>query len=176
MENTVEYTRRGYQKLPLIENVPGFIVNIHDGANFDIDVKLTDEQLRYYRSVIKGSYQYVEYNDKLLQSGGEIVLENKRGISYRCHLRGVSMNKTEMKSYTRINKQMVNEIEQLLNYSNWKVLCTISDIDIYSRLLIDIYIPCPFGYVDLRKFLLSKTEAETYKIATAYTPELMNKY
>jgi hypothetical protein len=60
----------------------------------------------------------------------ELIVESK---SYRCHLRGIVANKG-----MELNN-IVPETKRIIYDNDGWVMCLISDIDIYGRILIDLY-------------------------------------
>ena len=48
-----------YQRKKEISNVVGFVVNIHDATNFDIDLDLPEHLRREYHDVIAKRYSYI---------------------------------------------------------------------------------------------------------------------
>lgn len=111
-----------YTSLESISGIRGYIVNIHDTLNFDIDLDLPAEAVGKYDSVISGTYSYIE-------SG-----ETKHGKTLRCRLRDITTG-------ARKNKKQLSPMQTVIRFTDrlegW-VICQLGDIDIYSRLLVDI--------------------------------------
>lgn len=150
------------------QKFPGFIVNIHDVANLDIDIELPPEILERYDGVIRKSYQYVEYcDDEILTTG---FSEPRLGRALRCHLKGVGVNKnlSKERDFNRSMNLIKYEIEHLLNQNNWMVNCHVFDIDIYSRLLVDVYIKKDEGNLSLKDFLLTHPINEELTLFYSY--------
>lgn len=163
-----------YKRFTDIENVTGFVVNIQDALNFDIDIVIpfvpstsvqneTDFDIeiertntetntgtspgteitgtRRYDSVYKNQYEYIDYKDEYESE----ETWAKKSVTYRCHLRGIDIigRKEKMilddRSQSLINISN-NDIERLIKKNNRWVICTLGDVDIYNRILVDIVI------------------------------------
>lgn len=127
------YNTYRYQHLPQISQLYGYIVNIHDASNYDIDICFPDHKTEYlYNSVIHNSYIYLDEEDKCIES-----------TAYRCRLKGISTREKSSFDATQLIRELIDE-------NNGWVTCSISDIDIYHRLLIDIDI----GDVNVNELLI----------------------
>lgn len=155
-----------YHKMSEVPDVKGFVVNIHDPTNFDIDFELNQKTLSKYSSVISNNYTYKDldenYNfENILSNSGETI-----GTAYRCRLRGIAVNQTA--SSTWKNNQLAVEIKHLIDRSDAWVICTLSDIDVFKRLLIDIIIPTNNGTINLCEYLLDRMEGDDNPIFSPY--------
>lgn len=135
--------------------VKAFMVNVHDATNYDIDLILPSHLLTRYRTVLSNNYLYKEFNDLTINPETIDNLPNRIGITYRCRLRGVGLNANLDR---RINFQLATEIKQLTDRTDGWINCVLTDIDIYRRLLIDIYITVDQKIIDLKEFLLAKED------------------
>lgn len=160
-----------YQRLTVVTNVKGFVVNIHDAANFDIDLDIPHHLLYNYSSVVYNKYTYqdlgsdltsVSVNNDELNSHNEpleILSRKKEGKAYRCRLRGIGINQNNISKNPTFNSLWSIRVKQLIDENNGWITCDITDIDIYDRLLVDIYVD---GYgekkLNLRDFLLEKSK------------------
>lgn len=154
---------REYKKLSGFTGITGHIINLHDPINFDIDLQLTEEQQKIYQSVVKRNYCYVEYDDQLLFENGDITLKQQTGTTYRCHLRGIMINKN-CHSVNILLSNIKQKVEQLLRFNDRRVICSLSDIDIYSRILVNISIPKGEELIDLREYLLSQDTGSLFNV------------
>lgn len=133
----------------MTHTIPGFVVNVYDLVNFDID--LGNGVPPDVGVPITKKYVYADYCDDDLCLGKSLI--PKIGYATRCHLRGVSLDKSTTKKFLKANAFVKFEIERLLNHSTM-VSCTVTGIDMYSRLLVDIYITTNDDVINLREFLL----------------------
>jgi len=142
--------------------VPGFVVNVHDAINFDIDLSFTSQQRHRFNRVIKNEYQYKEES---------IPGSSKFGKAYRCRLKGIQLKSTyhtRGKFKEQTMKKATKVMERMINRSNGWVICLINGVDIYNRLLVDLIDPglFPDKYVSYRDILLS----EFSKLFSKYIP------
>lgn len=175
--NTYNNEVNPYKKLDDIKNIYGFVVNIQDVLNFDIDFNQIEEYnshnisetnifLHNYKSVHlhKKMYEYVEYKDNFEETW------TKKGYTYRCHLRGIDIigRKTKEEKTEREKKIIFsakNDIDKLIKNNNRWVICNLGDIDIYNRILIDLFIITEQGH----KINLANHLIDTYpSIYTEY--------
>ena len=137
--------------------VPGYIVNVHDAINFDIDLFLTPQQRVQYRHVITNEYQYKE------ESSTEEV---KIGKVYRCRLKGIQVSdhaSRKTKSELYVASQ---DIIQMTDRSNGWIICVIDSVDVYNRLLVDLLDPVTCE--SLKDFLFHQYES----LFTEYIPHI----
>lgn len=140
--------------------VPGFVVNVHDAINFDIDLTLTPQQLNRFSRVIHNEYQY---RDELGNS--------KVGRAFRCRLKGIQLSNCyprRNKSRSQSMKNATKTMKRMINRSNGWIICGVSEVDVYNRLLVDLVDPAlfPEKYVSYRDILLS----EYPKLFLKYVP------
>ncbi len=158
-----------YQRLREVRNVLGYIVNVHDATNYDIDLAL-DPELRFkYERVISNRYVYEDFDEDLFYNPGalrsRLPQSSKTGVTYRCRLRGVGINHLSTHQHLTKSNQMCVEVKQLLDRSDGWVICNLSDIDVYQRLLVDVTI---LGTINLREYLLNKMIGEPMPIFYPY--------
>lgn len=134
-----------YKKFPS-HVFEGYVVNIFDNLNYDIHLKATNEEdnlvLQRYSKVIKEKFSYIDIdNDNILntinydESKGIIVYDRekiKTSDCYRCRLKNISSISEEGNK----TSQIVNDV---VNFNNGWVKVIVSDIDIYNRILCEIY-------------------------------------
>lgn len=135
-----------YQKIDPIYNITGYIVNIFDQVNYDIDLYIPSEDKDKYDNVIKKKYTFID-----IDNSSQIQTR----YAYRCRLRGIYMDR-EKQSNIKLNKDSMRDVIEFFTRCNNWVIITISDIDIYRRGLIDIYDP------------LRKTSLKTYLLQGSY--------
>lgn len=144
-----------YRRMKDTPDVRGFIANVHDATNFDIDLSASFDVHERYREVISNHYTYKDmppdyYTHPDISKVSTMV--PKMGTTYRCRLKGVGINpNTDTWKAAKILCEVIN----LLNRADSWVTCTLSDIDVYSRLLVDIYVHTASGTVNLCEHLLS---------------------
>lgn len=151
-----------YRPLPK-HIVYGFIVNVHDAVNYDISLVLTAELRDVYSNVI---YHPFSYRDFAVSEGSVTNSEVREDIAYRCRLQGVDIRRQNPANISGMSRStnptemeiMISELHKLINRTNGWVVCTISDIDVYRRLLVDVVVPTQDHAVNIRKFLLNRPE------------------
>jgi len=156
-----------YQRMRETNNITGFVVNIHDATNFDVDLDMSEELHKKYQDVISNQYTYMDLDDNFLNIKSNNI--NQIGKTYRCRLRGVGVNQLSANNYHWKMNQIYMEIKQLIDRTDGWIICTLSDIDIYHRLLVDIVIHTSNGSIDLRKYLLSCVTGIKYPIFYTYS-------
>lgn len=164
------FEKTKYTHLNILENVKGFVVNVHGPTDFDIDLDIPKNLLINYSSVISHVYTYKDITksyefpkNNILSNSG-----NREGIAYRCRLRGIGVKKKENNCYNWKSNQLAFEIKHLIDRTDNWVVCTITDIDVYQRLLIDITIDTINGPINLTDYLLNRMKLETEPIFFEY--------
>lgn len=152
INNKHQYVKSKYLKMNDINGIVGFIVNIYDGINFDIDLHIPKDMINNYSTVITDNYTYKNLSCEYFING-DLDSNNFEGIVYRCHLRGIGINKNTNNIH-KVNL-LTNYVKKIIDKSDGWVICNISDIDVYNRLLVDIIIPESMN--DL-KHLILKTQ------------------
>lgn len=153
----------------MAHTVPGYVVNVYDLVNFDID--LGSSIPPDIGTPIAKKYSYADYYDKFLCEGRPLI--QKVGYATRCHLRGVSLEKSTSKKFLKASTFVKFEIERLLNRNN-TVMCAVAGVDVYSRLLVDIYITIGDEIINLREFLLrmqSQLEVKLFRTFDVPCPD-----
>lgn len=169
--------RVNYHRYSPINGLLGFIVNVHDAVNYDIDFRFNKEQQHRYSDVINNVYFYrdllessasdnpqpqTESTDEQDSEGAETG--EYSSIAYRCRLRGVGIEGHE-KGKTRTKSQRHNAnsklaVMRLIDRTGGWVICNVSDVDVYNRLLVDIFVPVAEKRgkgVSVREFLLTSS-------------------
>jgi hypothetical protein len=168
-----------YQRMREIHNIIGFIVNVHDATNFDIDLEIPPELHEKYRDVISNQYTYQDLDSDFLENrdlNKRTQIEPTIGTTYRCRLRGVGISQLSSNIHTWKSNQMCVEVKQLIDRTDGWITCTLSDIDVYQRLLVDIVIHTCNGPINLRDYLLSRMEGEENPIFYPYSGKRDRKY
>jgi hypothetical protein len=157
------------------ENIVGYIVNVHDAVNYDIDLLFDDELRKKYWNVITNTYVYT----------GDDMVEHT-GTTYRCRLKGIGINsplvfpqsfrspsglsgargskgtkprtskKTRKFQSPALREATITMIRQFDRFNGW-VICTVSDVDVYRRLLVTMI--DPISRRDLRDILFTESPA-----------------
>ena len=133
-----------------VSGVWGYVVNVHDAVNYDIDLDFSShpELSARYNNVIMNKYLYYEYSEipegDFLEDLGKNATT---GITYRCRLKGIGTTQcTQDKRKGKKRKDYILRdahiamIRQFDRCNGW-VLCTLSDVDIYRRLLVTLHHP-----------------------------------
>lgn len=160
-----------YQHIRSIKNITGFIVNMHDPTNFDIDLNLSPLQKHKYQDVIFTTYKYFDFDHPLITLSSIDQIDNPlSGIAYRCRLRGIAINKSVNHGH---NSQIYSLVKNLIDQSDGWVTCTISDIDIYRRILVDITFHINDQIIDLKDYILEYSQSQSFP---PYYPYIPTKY
>lgn len=161
-----------YQRMREIRDITGFIVNIHDAINFDIDLDMPPELHEKYGDVVSNQYTYQDLGNDFLENpdlNRTTQLAPKVGTTYRCRLRGVGMNQLSQQLHTWKTNKMCVEVKQLIDRTDGWVTCTLSDIDVYKRLLVDVVIHTCKENINLRDYLLARMQEEEDPIFYPYS-------
>lgn len=137
-----------------------FVVNVYDPLNYDIDVILLESD--YRQRVIHNVYAYKNVQDGDL---GEELLSS----THRCRLNGIEINN---KHYSKqLVKQTIMNIRKLIDREDGWVICNIYGVDMFNRLLVDIYLPTL--NINLCQWLL--TRSATNLLYHKYHPKRLIK-
>lgn len=123
-----------YRRMPS-HTVIGYITNCSDNVNYDIWFDWKSDISDKYSAVHTESFTYVDVNVngvKYSENVGIIPSNTvNTGTSYRCRLKKIDAVKS--------TDEILEEVETLIHYNDGWVRCVISDIDIYNRLLVEIW-------------------------------------
>lgn len=145
-----------YHRMKEIPNVTGFIVNTHDSTNFDIDFDIPYEIHDTYQDVISNQYSYHDFEDSVFENPNlNMKITPKIGTTYRCRLRGIGINQSSNMYITKSNR-ICMELKLLIDRTDGWIKCTLSDIDVYRRLLVDIEIHTCNEIINLHDYLLNR--------------------
>ena len=155
IQNNSQKTYNKYQRFCEIREISGFVVNVHDATNFDIDLQLTPKLHEKYQSVISNQYTYKDIPESHILYPADSVLSNSTtvGTTYRCRLRGIGTNH-DADNYGLKSNMVCHSIKQIIDRTDGWVICTLSDIDVYSRLLVDIIVCSTTGPINLYNYLM----------------------
>lgn len=162
VEKKLYNNQLGYVNLSPVYNVIGYVVNTHSSLDYDIHLFFPNEMIaRRYQSCFKKYYYYRD-------TGSEIV---KQGIAHRCRLKGIKVIKNhsekEKEALDRKDKREKKknrsqyEIDahimmlRRIDILNGWVICDISNIDIYQRILVsvrDVITKEDFGQILMKNF------------------------
>lgn len=120
----------GYQRMPPNKNTYlAYIVAIRDPLNLHLDIYWPKEIAKLYEGA--SNYNYTFVSEEL----DEVVYIRK---AYLCHLRGVEIIFDEPDDFTNFKQAHIVLNRRTLRVGGW-ILITISDIDIYNRILVNIF-------------------------------------
>src|SRR4029078_2021171 len=114
--------------------IRGYVVNTYDALNHDIDFPFIDpNKFKILNEVINNTYLYKNVN-----RSGELSIE-KESKTYRCRLNGIEIND---RHYDRkLIKYYTNDVKKLIDRADGWVECTFKGVDVFKRLLLNVYIP-----------------------------------
>jgi hypothetical protein len=171
VNNNFNFYKLKYKHIKETNNVSGYVVNVHDCTNFDIDLNLSSTLQKKYKDVITNQYKYYDFN-KYFFDNINIELTKKLvpkiGNTYRCRLRGIGMKQTTDCSHIWKINQISIDVKKLIDINDGWITCTLSDVDVYQRLLIDVYIKTVDKTINLCDYLLEKMCNDTNPIFYKY--------
>jgi len=136
-----------YLKLPIVKGTYlAYVVAIRDALNLHLDICWPHEMEERYSPAVKYSYDFISE-----ELGPRIVTRNV----YHCHLKGVEIKSDD--SYN--SKDAFTHVSSKINTNNNWVLVSVSDIDIYRRVLVNV-----FDLIDrksINQSLLEKVSSRT---------------
>lgn len=162
-----------YKRMKDCKNITGFVVNVHDATNFDIDLDIDYDLQQQYQDVISNQYTYQDLEPDFIENPDftKLVTFNpKIGLTYRCRLKGIGINQSPISSnHIWKSNQICIEVKQLLDRSDGWIICDLSDIDVYQRLLVDMFIKTPTEIINLRNYILARMANEPNPIFYPYS-------
>lgn len=168
--------RTRYQRIQEMKNIEGFIVNIHDVTNYDIDLDIPRELVSSYSNIVSNVYKYCDLDEKFMNDPNcNLGIEEKVGTAYRCRIKGIGTTQLLTSNNTWKSNKLCIDIRKLIDRSDSWVTCCLSDVDIYKRLLVDITVHTPTEDIDLREYILEKSQAELSTIYFPYYPKRSSK-
>lgn len=122
-------TLANYQKVPISKQTYlAYVVVIRDSLNFHLDIYWPEKIKQKYESVINYTY---DFRSEELGSG---VFSRQ---AYSCHLKGVELMCNE-DEYCAAKEAHSFMTKKLAKTNGW-VLVSVSDIDVYRRILVTLF-------------------------------------
>lgn len=148
-----------YIKIKPTLGIIGYIVNINDATNFDIDFILNNDISRNYKNVISNQYTFQDLGSDFIKNvctkhSSGLTVNPTQGTTYRCRLRGIGINQKSLNYLQKLNDASI-KVRQLVDRSDGWIISNLFDIDVYQRLLVDVYICTQNDIINLRDFLLN---------------------
>jgi len=154
----MEIVKLAYQKMPFLDKTfLAYAIAIQDPLNLHLDIYFpSDIEERYKKS---HNYDYTFVSE-------ELGPEPQKRRAYHCHLKGIEIT---VKDNDFSNaKDAVALVMKRVNSANGWVLVMVSDIDVYGRILVEVY--DVITRQSLNKELLNTTNQRTNeKIARMYS-------
>lgn len=127
------------------ESLKAYVVNVYDPINFDLDILWSNTELKeIYGQSIQNEYKY-----KIVTEDFIVTEEEKIGTSHRCHLKGVASKHP----YNKSTACASIDIKRMIDGNDGWATCIVSDIDIYKRILIELFVA---PRKSIAEFLLTK--------------------
>lgn len=151
----------------------GYVVNVHDPLNFDIDLVVPSDS---FAAAMIQPAESKPYHFGRRLSDRQVIT----GKAYRCRLRGVMQKQAPLPSTEttdgtskrkerrrglpglggRANKPLMAELLRRLYRSNGWVVCVIVGIDQYHRILVDIF--DPYDRMNFRHLLFQEPFSKNF--------------
>jgi len=112
----------------------GFVVNIANPLNLDVDFGLSDDELKYYKlqNVEYVNYSYIDDDDGDLSTGK----------AYRTRMEGVTTKKEfNGKKNMKLQSRLLYEIVRFLDRTGGFVKYKITGVDIFRRAIVKLFDP-----------------------------------
>lgn len=119
-----------YQKLPIPkETYLAYVVAIRDPLNLHLDIYWPPKMEERYTNAIKYDYSFVSE---------ELESQEYVRLTYACHLRGVEIISPEPNDFSNMKEAYILISKSIQASGGW-VLVTVSDIDVYRRILVNVF-------------------------------------
>jgi hypothetical protein len=122
-----------YQRLPANREIfLAFVVAIRDPLNLHLDIYWPPDHTEFgarYASALNYPYEFVS------EELGPVVQSRK---AYYCHLRGVEIITTSPDDFHNMKEAYIAVSTRIAKSNGW-VLVSVSDIDVYRRVLVNIF-------------------------------------
>jgi hypothetical protein len=118
-----------YKKMePTQNSYLAFVAAIRDPLNLHLDIYWTPDMEEKYKSASSYLYSFIseELDDKI----------HERQV-YLCHLKGIEIV-NDKNNFDNMRNAYV-KVSSIINKSNGWVLVTVGDIDIYRRILVNVF-------------------------------------
>lgn len=157
-----------YITLPSIDT-QCIVVNLVNAVNIDVILNLTEEQKRIYGSVISKDISY-KIIDPVSLTEGETI----NTLAYRARLGGIAVpNKGQVMMKKKLMSIATAQLRSYIMKTNGLFRCKISDIDVYHRVLIELYDPLTGS--SLNEYILKKFHHILSPYTTPQVDFRMNK-
>lgn len=154
-----------YQKLPANREIfLAYVIGIRDSLNLHLDIYWSLEMEARYSSALNYTYEFVS------EELGPNVQSRK---AFSCHLRGVEIINSTPQEFQN-TKEAYIYISSRINQSNGWVLVSVSDIDIYRRVLVNVF--DLITRESLNAGLLKQTSRTGYPIAREYVRPVRSSF
>jgi len=119
-----------YQKLPVnTKTYLAYVVAIRDPLNIHLDIYWPHHMRTRYKSAL--NYKYTFISEELDDS---VYIRT----TYCCHLKGVEIISKDNQDFANMKEAYILISKQILRAGGW-ILVSVSDIDIYKRVLVNIF-------------------------------------
>jgi len=154
-----------YKKLPSVKDTYlAHVVAIRDPLNFHLDIYWPSDMKQRYDSTIHYDYTFISE-------------ELEPGIyvrpAYSCHIRGVEIIQTDSDDFTNMKEAYILISKRILRSGGW-VLVSVSDIDVYRRILVNIFDVVSRKSIN-QELLEYTSKRTTQPIAREYSRPAKNK-
>lgn len=123
-------TFSNYQKLPPTKGTYlAHVVAVRDPLNFHLDIYWPCEIGQRYSSAIHYDYTFISE---------ELAEQVYTRPAYSCHLRGVEILTNDEDGFRNMKEAYILISKRILRSGGW-VLVSVSDVDIYRRVLVNIF-------------------------------------
>jgi hypothetical protein len=119
-----------YKKLPQVKDTYlAHVVAIRDPLNFHLDIYWPEEMSKRYESTIHYDYTFVSE---------ELAPGIYARPAYSCHLKGVEILQEDPDDFSNMKEAYILISKRILRSGGW-VLVSVSDIDVYRRILVNVF-------------------------------------
>lgn len=126
---TSQYSSSPYHKLTQSkETYVAFVNAVKDPLNLHLDIYWSDAIAEKYKDAMSYDYEFISE---------ELDPTIHKRKSYHCHLRGIEIVADEDYSFNS-KTAYIHLMQYVIKYGGW-VLVSVGDIDIYQRILVNIF-------------------------------------
>lgn len=141
-----------------------YVVALRDPLNFHLDIYWSEETSKKYSGALNYEYSFVSE---------ELSPQMYRRTAYSCHLKGVEIVSTGPDDFSNMKEAYIYVSKRIAKSNGW-VLISVGDIDIYQRILINMFDVIKRKSLN-HKLLSKKSERTTKNIAREYVRPNRNK-